>query len=77
MRSAASTQEEGEKYFSSKKSHSAENESLNPTPHLNTLQNLIAYTNTLPIIIPYLNTLPPYLYILPNSGRCPNTLLPI
>ena len=35
-------------------SHSAENESLNPTPYLYTLRNPIAYTKTLPITIPYL-----------------------
>ena len=52
------TQEQLQNIFSSKQSHSAENESLKSTPYLYTSQKLIAYTNILPIILAYLNTLP-------------------
>ena len=46
-----------QKHFS-EKFHSAEKESINPTPYLYTLQKPIAYTNSLPNITPHLITFP-------------------
>ena len=57
----------------SKKSLSAENESLNLTLFLYTLRKDIAYIKTLPITIPYLKTLPNALVFRPKpkSSRQP------
>ena len=45
-------------FLQRKQSHSANNESLNPTPFLYTLQNPIVQTSTLPNVTLYLNFIP-------------------
>ena len=71
MSPVVGTEEKIQKEFSTN-SHSAENESLNPTPYSPKPCSLM-YTNTLPITISYFNTLPNTLRFRPKpkSSRQP------